>query len=205
MFIKYLTENPPFFISTVVVVIFSICMHECAHAWAALRQGDTTAADNGHLTLNPVKQMGPLSLFMVAFIGIAWGAVPVNPARMRHKYSHALVAFAGPATNIILAVIFLILIIVVFRLPQTEMMEMVKLLVIQGAALNIVLFIFNMLPIPILDGWTIFSYFIPAMDDVPQDARNAIFFLLFIGFFFFGTRLFEFAYFLVGQVVPPAI
>ena len=85
-----------------LVVVFSVCLHEYAHARAALWQGDATAAEQGHLTLNPLKQMGPMSLIMLLIIGIAWGAVPVNPGRMRHRYSDALVSFAGPATNLAL-------------------------------------------------------------------------------------------------------
>ena len=89
-----------------MIVIFSICCHEYAHAQIALWQGDSTAYENGHLTLNPFKQMGVISIITLLIIGISWGAVPVNPNRMKHKYSEALVAFAGPFTNLFLFFIF---------------------------------------------------------------------------------------------------
>ena len=72
-------------------------------------RGDSTAADQGHLTLNPLKQMGMFSLIMLLVAGITWGQVPVNPNMMRRRYSHALVAAAGPLTNIALFFIFCVL------------------------------------------------------------------------------------------------
>lgn len=89
-FITYLWKDPMFFLAAIIIVVFSVCAHEFMHAWIALLQGDGTAAERGHLTMSPLKQMGPWSLFMLAFIGIAWGQVPVDPSRMRHRYSHAL-------------------------------------------------------------------------------------------------------------------
>lgn len=82
LFITQLFEDPQRFFIWLLVVIFSICCHEFMHAWAALKQGDPTAADEGHLTLNPMKQMGPFSLVMLAVCGIAWGRVPVRPWQM---------------------------------------------------------------------------------------------------------------------------
>lgn len=109
LFITQLFEDPQRFFIWLLVVIFSICCHEFMHAWAALKQGDPTAADEGHLTLNPMKQMGPFSLVMLAVCGIAWGRVPVRPWQMRHRHSDALVSLAGPATNFGLFLIFGIL------------------------------------------------------------------------------------------------
>lgn len=103
LFIQQLWENPQFFFAVAIIVIFSICCHEFMHAYIALREGDTTAADAGHLTLNPFRQMGLWSLIMFAFFGLAWGQVPVRHDLMRHRHGPALVAFAGPATNLALA------------------------------------------------------------------------------------------------------
>jgi Zn-dependent protease len=171
LFINYLWEDPDFFFMQILVVVFAICCHEYMHARVALWQGDSTAADQGHLTLNPLRQMGPISLVMLAIIGIAWGQVPVNPNRMRHKYSDALVSFAGPATNLVLAVIFcfaaaLFVIIAGKQDPAGTTMEIginaVNLFYL-GAILNFVLFVFNMLPAPGFDGWHILSSFLPKL------------------------------------------
>ena len=171
LFINNLWENPNYFFMQILVVVFAICCHEYMHARVALWQGDSTAADQGHLTLNPLRQMGPISLVMLAFIGIAWGQVPVNPQRMRHKYSDALVSFAGPATNLALAVIFcfVIALIVIIAGKQNfgdagmDMSNNAINLFYLGAILNFVLFIFNMLPAPGFDGWHILSSFYPKL------------------------------------------
>ncbi len=171
LFINYLWEDPNFFFMQILVVVFAICCHEYMHARVALWQGDPTAANEGHLTLNPLRQMGPISLVMLAFIGIAWGQVPVNPKRMRYKYSDALVSFAGPATNLVLAVIFvfaasIVVIIASKQDPASSGMEIsgnaVNLFYL-GSILNFVLFVFNMLPAPGFDGWHILSSFYPKL------------------------------------------
>ena len=96
MFIEQLLDHPVYFITWVAVVTFSICVHEFMHAWTALTQGDSTAQREGYLSLNPLKVMGLRSLIMLVLIGVAWGAVPVNPRAMRRSYSPVLVACAGP-------------------------------------------------------------------------------------------------------------
>ena len=171
LFINYLWEDPNFFFMQILVVVFAICCHEYMHARVALWQGDPTAANDGHLTLNPLRQMGLISLVMLAFIGIAWGQVPVEPKRMRHKYSDALVSFAGPATNLVLAVIFcfVVALIVIIAGKQNlgesgvEISNNAVSLFYLGAILNFVLFIFNMLPAPGFDGWHILSSFFPKL------------------------------------------
>ena len=101
LFITQAFTDTKMFLMITLVVVFSICLHEFFHAWTALQFGDTTAADRGHLTLNPLRQMGPMSIIMFLILGFAWGAVPVNPAVLRAKNRHApaIVSLAGPATN----------------------------------------------------------------------------------------------------------
>ncbi|MCO5045505.1 MAG: hypothetical protein M9935_09575 [Kiritimatiellae bacterium] len=82
-FISRIAEDPFYVVSWIVIVTFSICVHEFAHAWMALRLGDDTAAREGHLSLNPLIQMGWMSLMLLALFGIAWGSVPVDPRRLR--------------------------------------------------------------------------------------------------------------------------
>ena len=109
LFITYLWRDPRLFFTVGIIVVFSICVHEFMHAFAALKAGDDTAAERGHLTLNPFKQMGLFSLLLFCLFGLAWGRVPVDPAKMRGRFAPALVAFAGPFANMMLSLFFVIL------------------------------------------------------------------------------------------------
>ena len=106
MFIQTLFNDPRLFFSKLLIVVFSISLHEYIHTLTAYKLGDATAAERGHLTLNPFKQMGIISLIMLCFLGLAWGQVPVNPANLRGKHSTAIVAASGPVTNIVLSLVF---------------------------------------------------------------------------------------------------
>src|SRR4051794_36782865 len=83
MFISYLQSDPQFYFSVIIVVIVSVCLHELAHGFTAMALGDRTPEETGHITLNPHVHMGTTSLLMLAFTGLAWGAMPVDPTRMR--------------------------------------------------------------------------------------------------------------------------
>ena len=100
LFIQTLWTNPVYFFTVCLIVTFSVCLHEYFHAWMGVREGDYTLQD--HLTLNPVKQMGFMSLLMMAFFGIAWGGVPVNPTLLRGRWSMLKVSVAGPFANFVL-------------------------------------------------------------------------------------------------------
>ena len=186
LFIETLSTNPQGFFMQLFVVVFSICCHEYSHARVALWQGDSTAADDGHLTLNPLKQMGVYSLVILAFVGIAWGKVPVDPSRMKNRYSDALVSFAGPAMNIALFVVSSILFTVVITNldeinPDTLFQENPILVLARlGAIFNIVLFSFNMMPVPMLDGWAVFKYIFPKLGTQKSEFFNG--FTVFICF-----------------------
>jgi Zn-dependent protease len=171
-FVSSLATDPFYFLSWVGIVTFSICFHEYAHASMALKRGDDTAAQLGHLTLNPMVQMGPMSIVMLLLIGIAWGAVPVNPGRLRTRADAALVSFAGPAANLLLSLLFGCAVAGLSLLGDPSASLVVRFCA-YGCIANGVLFVFNMLPVPMFDGWAIFSMFVPAMRDVdPQKAQN---------------------------------
>ncbi|OGV50820.1 MAG: hypothetical protein A2X49_16340 [Lentisphaerae bacterium GWF2_52_8] len=183
MAINLLFEDPTAYFTQLVLVVFSICCHEFMHAWVALTQGDDTAARKGHLTLNPMIQMGPISLLVAGIIGIAWGSVPTNPHLMRHKYSDALVSLAGPAANLGLFIAFALLSAFAFQLDWGQQVYHMFWV---GTVLNVVLFLFNMLPVPPLDGSKIAEYFFPRLGALDSEMRNGAMFLLFgIAFLFF--------------------
>ena len=169
LFLSYLWEDPRFFLSWVIIVTFSICLHELAHAYTALRCGDDTAAREGHLSLNPLVQMGVSSLIILALFGIAWGAVPVNVANLRKRTDGALVAAAGPAANLVLCLGFALAAAVAVRVLGIN--HPVNQFFMFGSVANGVLCLFNMLPVPMFDGWAVFSLFVPGLPSL--DSRQA--------------------------------
>ncbi len=111
MFINTLFTNPVYFIRIVLILIISVTLHELAHGFAAVSQGDDTPQKTGHLTLNPVVHMGWESIIFLCIAGIAWGKMPVNPCKFRSaKLSNILVSAAGPLCNLALAILCIALI-----------------------------------------------------------------------------------------------
>lgn len=171
-------EDPFFVCAWILVIVFSICVHECAHAWSALRLGDDTAAAHGHLSLNPLVQMGVSSLVMLAIFGIAWGAVPVDPRRLRPLGS-AWVAAAGPLSNLALCAVFAGLTVLSVLLPEATRENTLHFFRLAAMA-NGVLFIFNLLPIPMFDGWTVLAAFVPPMRGIDAQRVQSFSWLLLV-------------------------
>jgi Zn-dependent protease len=191
IFLFLVYKDTKMFLMITLVVVFSICLHEFFHAWTALKFGDTTAADRGHLTLNPLKQMGPMSIIMFLLLGFAWGAVPVNPPllRARNRHAPAIVALAGPATNFGLFLIgfffFGFLSTRIWNLVENEDagITILELFLLLGIY-NLFLCIFNLLPIPGLDGWNALTEYVPRLRNVHSEfAKGVTIFLIFLLFF----------------------
>ena len=182
-------------VSWIVWVIGSICLHELAHGWAAIRVGDDTPIAMGHMTWNPLVHMGGVSLIIFFVAGIAWGAMPVSPHRMRGRHAEAFVAFAGPATNIALALIAILLGGVwtaygsgVGDPLYTNVVNFFYL----GGMLNIVLAALNLLPAPPLDGSRILAHYSRGYRELlmsPQ-AQMVAFIVLIIVFFQLSEYIF---------------
>jgi Zn-dependent protease len=162
MLIETLLTDPVLFLRIIVIVIASVTLHELAHGWAALTQGDNTPQKSGHMTLNPVVHMGWESIIFLCLAGIAWGQMPVNPSRFRHpKMSNILVSVAGPLLNLALGILFIVLL--RFDLSLSSMRILSPEFLYLAAYINLSLFLFNMLPIPPLDGFYVYSEFFPAL------------------------------------------
>jgi Zn-dependent protease len=137
-------------------VIASITLHELAHGWAAIWEGDDTPRVTGHMTANPVVHMGVPSIIAFLIIGIAWGMMPVNPYRFRHgKWGRIFVSFAGPAMNLLIALV--VLTTLGFVRGLTTEQTQIETFLLTGGFLNLVLFALNMLPVPPLDGSNILA------------------------------------------------
>jgi Zn-dependent protease len=172
LFIETLQTDRFYFIAVVITVVVSVCLHELSHGVAAIALGDNTPVESGHMTLNPVVHMGVVSIVLLFLVGIAWGAMPVNPSRLRGRYAPAVVAIAGPACNVVLAAISIGGVGLwqrygdPFTMRQTTE-NLQNFLWIFGVV-NIALAIFNMLPVPPLDGSRVLANLSRGYDDVMQ-------------------------------------
>ena len=181
--------------SWVFWVIGSIVLHELAHGWAAIANGDGTPRETGHMTLNPIVHMGWMSLAMFAILGLAWGLMPTNPDRYRHeRRGRVLVAAAGPAMNVLLAVLALTgagawaWAVNTGRVsPAPHTAHNVDLFLRLGGFLNLMLAAFNLLPVPPLDGSRILAGASRTMDRFYAQPAVAAYGMLVVLFLFFGT------------------
>lgn len=193
LFVNQLFEHPVYFFSVVVTVVFSVTLHELGHAYAAIAQGDDTPRALGHLTLDPMKHMGPMSLIVLLVAGIAWGATPVNPSRFRSRHGDALVSLAGPAVNLVLALIGLTILGLWMRAsPEVSgaFAANLRVFLFVFGTWNVLLGIFNLLPIPPLDGSQVVASFVPGVRRLLADPNNqGMFFVLFIAIFFAAPHL----------------
>ncbi len=151
-----------------IPMVLSLTVHEWAHAWSAHKLGDDTAERMGRLTLNPLAHIDWIGTFLLPLMGVPFGwakPVPVNSARFRRTVSAsagmAITASAGPISNLILAVLSAVGLGLVIRYGDRGAMPFVVLLK-WSLAMNVNLAVFNLLPIPPLDGSRIVDHFIPA-------------------------------------------
>jgi len=163
------------FLFVAPVLLFSVVAHEYAHGYAALKQGDTTALSLGRLTWNPLKHIDPfmtviLPIVMYFTLGIALGGakpVPVNPRNYRNfKRGDIIVSLAGVAVNLALAFICAAFIAVLGLLargvPAVEpSVGILQVMMVIGIQINLMLLMFNLIPIPPLDGSHVMKYLLP--------------------------------------------
>jgi len=170
-----------------IILIFSIIIHEYAHGWAALQLGDPTAKNAGRLSLNPIAHLDifgsllvPLIMYMTTGFVFGWAKpVPFNPYLLRDKkYGPAKVAIAGPLANLSVALIFGLL----FRLMPLQGFTLIVMI-------NLILAVFNLMPIPPLDGSKILFAFIPAEYNYIKISLERFGFIILLFFIFFAFNL----------------
>ena len=190
-FIQHLFEPESrfYYLAWILVVTISIVLHELAHGWMAIRRGDDTPIRLGRMTGNPLVHMGPFSLAVLALLGIAWGQMPIDPGRLRGRYAEAAVAAAGPGMNLFLAVVSLVSLGLILRFVGADvlgaqwMQNLTEVLWIAGVA-NLVLMLFNLMPVPPLDGSHILANFHRGYAQFIGDPeKQGMFFLGFAGAF----------------------
>jgi Zn-dependent protease len=149
-----------------VPLVLSLSVHEAAHAWAAFRLGDDTAARQGRLTLNPLEHLDPIGTVVLPLLGVPFGwakPVPIQPARFHSGVSLrmglVLTAAAGPVSNLVLALVGVVLLLLLGAsgAVQPALSQILHLFVV----LNVLLAAFNLLPFPPLDGSRVVDGLIP--------------------------------------------
>jgi Zn-dependent protease len=204
-----LNFNPLEMLARLLIVFVALPFHEFAHAWTANYFGDDTPRANGRLTLNPLAHLDLIGTAMLVLMGFGWAKpVPINPyALRRHSASAAMwVALAGPLSNFILALLGVI----PFRLGLAPMGAeygtLAYLLIMLGkyfVLINLMLALFNLLPIPPLDGSYILSYLLPARMQHWMDMLRSYGSMLMIVLFMFGGLLISQPVFLLYSLLMP--
>jgi Zn-dependent protease len=195
----------------VLFLLISGPVHECAHAFVAWKLGDGTAKLFGRVTLDPIKHFDPVggtllavSVLLNAFggspVGFGWAKpTPVNPSNLRGRYADSLVAAAGPISNLALAAIFGIGFRLLggawFNTDNTSVENMLRLVCLEGIELNVVLCLFNLIPIAPLDGSHVLLDFLS-----PRTAMEVRGFMN-----QFGLMLLVVVIFFAGRVIVPVM
>lgn len=156
------------YVARAIALLTAIPFHEMAHAWASDRLGDPTAKQCGRLSMNPLRHFDPLGALCMILVGFGW-AKPV-PVAAVHNFRHprrdmALSAAAGPAANLLLAYVWMICYKIVYYFgyaPESLLWQFVVGVLLTMIQVNITLAVFNLLPVPPLDGSRIFNLLLPA-------------------------------------------
>lgn len=182
-------------LSFIIAIIIGITVHEFAHAWVANLLGDPTARYQGRMSLNPIKHLDPVGTFILVFlilttgVGFGWGKpVPINPYNLRHKHGELLVSLAGPMSNFIVAMLLPLL---VALLPPSltanwsiDFLQLIQTVVL----INVMLGIFNLIPVPPLDGSKILYTLLTPKQNELKGLLERYGFIILIFVILFGFR-----------------
>ena len=206
--VNYITNPGALFslLLSIPGVLVAITFHEFAHGFVAYKLGDNTAKDEGRLSLNPLDHLDPIGTLMLLFAGFGWGKpVHVNPRNYTRKISmekgEAIVSAAGPIMNILLAIIFTLIYFAVKKYASVAFLSstvggIILLLIVSVISTNIGLGVFNLIPLPPLDGSKIIMPFLPYKAKEFFVNNEQIFSLIFVVLWVTG---------LAGIIITPVI
>jgi len=190
---------------TIPAVLIAITFHEFAHAFAADKLGDDTPRRQGRLNLNPLSHLDPIGSVMLVFAGFGWGKpVEINPRNFTRKMSmataEAIVSVAGPLMNFILAIVFSVIFFAIGRFAPvfvlTQIGAIIMTLLQITVIINVGLGVFNLIPLPPLDGSKVLKAFLPYNGREWLERNSQIFYLVFLGLWITG---------LAGDIISPII
>ena len=158
MIVRLFEQSPAFAVAVLMGFVAGIAVHEAAHAYSAYLLGDDTAYRAGRVTLNPASHLDLLGSLMLLIAGFGWGKpTPVVPSKLRGGVlGPVAVAFAGPASNLLIVAVCALL----YALPSFKE-GYLQIIVVAVAFVNALLFVFNLIPIPPLDGSKVIFPFLP--------------------------------------------
>ncbi len=202
-------SNPSQLISLLVSapgVLIAITFHEFAHGYAAYKLGDDTAKNQGRLSLNPLAHLDPVGTMLLLVAGFGWGKpVEVNPRNYTRKISmekgEAIVSLAGPLMNFVLALIFTLIYCAIYKFAglafrASVVGSVIILLVTSTIAINVGLGVFNLIPLPPLDGSKIIMPLLPAKAKGFFVSNEQIFYIAFVMLWVTGFA---------GTIISPVI
>lgn len=174
------------------VILLALTFHEFCHGYVAWRLGDPTARDQGRLTMNPLKHLDPLGILAFVIVKIGWAKpVPINPGYFRNPLRDMmLVGLAGPASNLLLALLSgaaVKLLVAGTSLLPDFLLKPVTVMAVESVWINLVLAIFNLIPIPPLDGSRVLSWFLPARGAMLLRKMEPFGFLIILLLFYLGV------------------
>ncbi len=151
------------FLLILIALVISLSFHEFGHAYVAKRFGDDTAERAGRLTINPMAHIDPMGLLMVMLIGFGYAKpVPTNPVNFTSRWADLLVSAAGPGMNLVVAVVVINVYVLGLHMGYTGLADPgPRFFFVFLAQINLLLMLFNLIPLGALDGHYILPYFLP--------------------------------------------
>ena len=191
---------------TIPGILIAITFHEFAHAFAADKLGDDTPRLQGRLTLNPLGHLDPIGSIMLLFAGFGWGKpVEVNPRNYDRRFSmdkaDAIVSIAGPLMNFFLAIVLTLIYCIIYKFASASFLTsqigaIIILMINIAISINIGLGVFNLIPLPPLDGSKVVKPFLPYNARQWFENNEKIFEMIFVALWIIG---------ILGQIISPII